>query len=244
MSTVLPPGVGAHRGDSIVREKRSEGDDFKAAASSGSSLRQGGGRVASFARRRHALPVVLLFLGALAAAIMLLATERGVGLSSDSLIYINASGNLLEGRGLSRLSGVDGTRPITHYPPPYPPLLAGLQLLGMGRLAAARALQVLSFGGSEILLGLALWRMTRHRGPIPLPGDPVTGQAVTSYADDLLARKGRIMEGEAAMVLFFASPGEGRIPTELGQGLTLLCGENGVRLYVGDEYRGPRECGP
>jgi hypothetical protein len=79
---------------------------------------------------------------------------------------------------------------------------------------------------------------------IPLPGDPVTGQAVASYADDLLTMRRRIMEGEAVMVLFFASPGEGRIPLELGHGLTLLCGENGVRLYVGDGYRGPRECGP
>jgi hypothetical protein len=79
---------------------------------------------------------------------------------------------------------------------------------------------------------------------IPLPGDPVTRQVVGSYAQDLQKMRERIGRGDAVMILFFATPGEGRIPLELAQGSRLLCDENGVKLYVGDGYTGPRECGP
>jgi hypothetical protein len=79
---------------------------------------------------------------------------------------------------------------------------------------------------------------------IPLPGDPVTRQVVGSYAQDLQRMRERIGRGDAVMVLFFATPGEGKVPIELAQGLTLLCERDGLSLYVGDEYTGPRECGP
>ncbi len=118
-----------------------------------------------FADGRLALAVALAGLAVFAAAIMLLATRKGVGLTSDSLIYINASDNLLEGRGLSRLSGIDEAKPITHYPPLFPLLLAGLQLLGLGPLGAARILVVLSFAGNTALVGLALRRMTGRMAP-------------------------------------------------------------------------------
>jgi hypothetical protein len=48
---------------------------------------------------------ILVILGGLAAGAVLLATPHGLGLGSDSAVYVAAGRNLVAGRGLSWLSG-------------------------------------------------------------------------------------------------------------------------------------------
>jgi hypothetical protein len=95
-------------------------------------------------------------IGVIAAGMMLVATTRGASLSSDSLIYLNSSRNLVQGHGITRLSGPTGFKPITHYPPFFPLMLAGLQLLGLGVSTSARVVSTLAFGATAALTVVAV----------------------------------------------------------------------------------------
>jgi hypothetical protein len=91
---------------------------------------------------------------AVAGAVLVLeATRDGADLTSDSIVYIDAARNLLAGRGLSRLSGVSGVVPMTHFPPLYSLALAGLQSLGVDALSGARLVSAFAFGISVALAG-------------------------------------------------------------------------------------------
>ena len=117
-------------------------------------------------RLRTPVIVALLFVGGIAGVgVMLAATRHGSSLTSDSLIYINASRNLIAGRGISRLSGLHSIKPIAHYPPLLPLLLAGLQSVGLESLDAARALNALAFGMNVLLVGAILCAVTRRTWP-------------------------------------------------------------------------------
>lgn len=96
---------------------------------------------------------------------MLRATQDGADLTSDSIVYVLGARNLLAGRGLSRLSGIDETRPMTHFPPLYPMALAALQSLGLETLEAARLLNAAAFGMIIFLGGVAAWAVSRRPGP-------------------------------------------------------------------------------
>jgi hypothetical protein len=103
--------------------------------------------------KRIPLAIGLAALGVVGMALVLQVTRDGVDLTSDSIVYINAARNLLAGRGLSRLSGIGGAVPMTHFPPLYSLVLAGLQILGMEAPAAARLVNSLAFGATVALAG-------------------------------------------------------------------------------------------
>lgn len=88
---------------------------------------------------------------------VILATKLGTGISPDSVHYISAARNLLDGHGLSILSGLlydnEGVRPITHYPPLYPTLLAMIGFFGIDLLDGARWLNAFLFGANILLVG-------------------------------------------------------------------------------------------
>ena len=58
-------------------------------------------------------------------------TPFGLGLVNDSAYYIEGAANLLAGKGFVRLSGGGELKPITHFPPLFSLVLAGLGLAGM-----------------------------------------------------------------------------------------------------------------
>jgi hypothetical protein len=77
-----------------------------------------------FARRRSLfgeLPLVIAFL---AVVPIVYAMPHGLDLSFDSIQYLSAGRNLLAGRGLSVFDGPGRLRPMTHFPPLYPTMLA------------------------------------------------------------------------------------------------------------------------
>jgi hypothetical protein len=99
------------------------------------------------------LVIGLVALAVTGVASVLVATRDGADLTSDSIVYINAASNLLAGRGLSRLSGISGVVPITHFPPLYSLVLSSLQILGVDPLSGARLVNAFAFGITVALAG-------------------------------------------------------------------------------------------
>lgn len=109
--------------------------------------------------------ILILFLLLLVAGsvyVFLWATGlHGIGVRSDSVAYLWSSENLVKGIGLGRLNGLGEFRPMTHWPPLYPFLLALPQWFGLKSLSAARLLGAVSIGLMVLLFGVSISRLTR-----------------------------------------------------------------------------------
>ena len=94
------------------------------------------------------------------AATLWVATRAGIGVSADSTVYLAAARSLLEGRGLTAFtfSSAD-PRPLVHFPPLYPALLAIATAPFRDPLAGARALNALLFGANLLLAAALVRRM-------------------------------------------------------------------------------------
>ncbi len=114
---------------------------------------------ASATNRRQFKIFVLIALAWVFASIqMFYVTDYGLGVSPDSISYIDAARNLLAGDGFFARS-----KPLVHWPPVYPLLLAGVGLFQQGDiLQAGRVLAIFCFGANVVLLGLAVQMCTRH----------------------------------------------------------------------------------
>ena len=96
------------------------------------------------------MPVLLAIAGA---TFLLSLTPWGIGISPDSIVFIDAAQNLMNGRGLTMTTG-DGFAPLTHHPPFYPSALALLGVLGLHPVLGARLLSAALLAGNMILVGL------------------------------------------------------------------------------------------
>ena len=118
----------------------------------------------------HAFVAVI---GLLAVLIVVLATPFGIGVTPDSTVYLEAARNLLEGRGLIALAKGE-VRPLTHYPPLYPSLLALLSATHVSGETAARWLQAALFGANVWIVGQAIARYARESFWLPIVGALLT----------------------------------------------------------------------
>ena len=75
--------------------------------------------------KSNTLPAVLA-LAMFGVWAILLATRPGIGVTPDSTVYIDAARNLAAGHGLTAFAADGQSRPLTHYPPLYPSMLAFL----------------------------------------------------------------------------------------------------------------------
>jgi 4-amino-4-deoxy-L-arabinose transferase-like glycosyltransferase len=84
-------------------------------------------------------------------------TPLGIGVSPDSVTYIDTARNLLSGKGLQ-----SGDMPLTHFPPVYPIVLAVSGLWGSDPLPGARWLHATLFGLNALLIGvITFWSTTK-----------------------------------------------------------------------------------
>jgi len=111
--------------------------------------------------------MLLVLAGAGASLLMLwITTTYGLGISPDSLVYIETAKSVLAGHGFFA-GGLDvvNTRrgtPMTHFPPAYPLLLAVAGLCADGDvLQGGRLLHALLFGVNSVLIGMAVHRCTQ-----------------------------------------------------------------------------------
>ena len=127
-----------------------------------------------------------LLLGALAAAgtalVLLRGANQGVGLHTDSVLFMSVAKNLLAGQGFSQLAGVLHGGQMVHWPPLYPMLLAAAGWVAGDPLAAAGPTNAAIFGMTALISGwwlrkrlrchlLALWGCLAVVLSIPLARD-------------------------------------------------------------------------
>jgi hypothetical protein len=105
--------------------------------------------------------VILLVFALLGSALVLHATKEGIGTSPDSIAYLQASRNLLSGKGLSLPTDDGKTKPMTHWPPLYPALLAAIGYCGIDPFDAARGLNAVLFAASILATGLTAYAVSR-----------------------------------------------------------------------------------
>jgi hypothetical protein len=122
------------------------------------SVRLEVGQTMSIDRRQFSAIVLVILAGAAASVLMFWITDYGPGVSPDSVTYIETARSLLAGNGFY----VEG-KPMTHFAPVYPLLLAMAGLFQHGDiLQAGRLLGALFFGANLALFGLAVQIGTEH----------------------------------------------------------------------------------
>lgn len=102
----------------------------------------------------------LVVLAAIGALLVARSTPYGLGLVNDSAAYIGGAMNLLEGKGYARISGGGEIKPITHFPPFYSILLAGIGVTGIDIFQGARLFNSALFALSVILVGLSVYKIS------------------------------------------------------------------------------------
>lgn len=102
------------------------------------------------------LAVIAISIGGGALAVY--GTSNGPWGYSDSAAYISVARNVLSGAGLGTYTPPHEFRFLSHYPPFYPLLLAGVGWPGIDPIVAARWLNVLSFVATIVGVGLILAR--------------------------------------------------------------------------------------
>ena len=85
------------------------------------------------------------------------ATQRGIGVSNDSVGFIWAARNLDKGLGIVWDNGRGGFTPVVLWPPLYPSLLAAIGITGVDPLDAARWLNGALFAGIILATGATLY---------------------------------------------------------------------------------------
>jgi hypothetical protein len=82
-------------------------------------------------------------------------TLDGIGVSPDSVHYLEVSRNLLEGNGF-----YDQGWPVLNWPPAYPVLLAAAQIVHNNQMVSVRGLHLVLYSMSCLLLGLVAHSLT------------------------------------------------------------------------------------
>lgn len=119
----------------------------------------------------------------------------GIGVNSDSIAYVRAAENLVNGNGLGRINGLGGFNPMTHWPPLYSLVLATLHAGGMEIYAGARWLGAVLVFLLIFLSGFCLYRLTRS------PLVSFMGAALLTYAQPQWETTLRLMSEPLFLVL-------------------------------------------
>ncbi len=97
-------------------------------------------------------------------AVLWLATRWGIGLYTDSIVYIGAARSILAGDGFQFLNDIGQLTPITQYPPGYSWLIAAFAWTGLDALDAARWVSLVFCAGNSLLVAYIAYRSTASYG--------------------------------------------------------------------------------
>jgi 4-amino-4-deoxy-L-arabinose transferase-like glycosyltransferase len=95
---------------------------------------------------------------------------HNIGIRTDSVAYIWTARNLASGIGLGIFDGLGNFRPIVHWPPLYPALLAGLQMVGLPAEEAARWLGAFLTGVTIFCFGKLIYKFRSNSLGFSLAG--------------------------------------------------------------------------
>ena len=85
------------------------------------------------------------------------ATKQGIGITTDSTVYLNVARNLLHGHGFAQSAGA----PLTQYPPLYPLALALSGVFPNDLLVGAKWLHHFLYVANMLLVALLVYRGTQ-----------------------------------------------------------------------------------
>jgi len=165
--------------------------------------------------KRARARIAITALGILGVAALLWITRGGIGISPDSVVYIDAAESLLSGQGYVEHKASGERLPLIHFPPGYPLLLALPKSLGFSILAGARWLNALLFGLNIALVGILAVRST---GGAVIPG--ILGSVLMLTSSNMLSNHAWAMSEPA--FLFFGMLGMGLLAVYVGRP-TPLC---------------------
>ncbi|HWH75868.1 MAG TPA: phospholipid carrier-dependent glycosyltransferase [Candidatus Binatus sp.] len=86
-----------------------------------------------------------------------LATRWGIGLYTDSIVYVGTARSILAGAGVSYFDDVGRFAPVIQYPPLYPAIVAALSMTGLDALESARWLSIVCYGANALLVGYMVY---------------------------------------------------------------------------------------
>ena len=117
--------------------------------------------------------IIMVLMCAAAAALFLYTTPWGPGMTNDSSAYIGGARSLLAGRGYVRIGGDGLPRPITHFPPFYSIVLAGVsKVIGTDPLQTAKTVNLCCAVLNQMLFMTALLVLTGSRTGAVIGGLP------------------------------------------------------------------------
>jgi len=85
-----------------------------------------------------------------------------VSIGHDSLFYFSAAKNFSSGQGFFWTGSGGELKPLTHFPPFYPLILAGVSQIGFPISLSARLIAAFLFGLNIALIGLVLYTFTQR----------------------------------------------------------------------------------
>lgn len=92
--------------------------------------------------------------------VLWLAMRWGVGLYSDSIVYLGTARVILEGDGVSFLNDAGIIAPVVQYPPLYPATMAVFGWFGLDPLDGARWFSVMCYGANALLVAYITYNVT------------------------------------------------------------------------------------
>jgi hypothetical protein len=101
-------------------------------------------------------------------AVLWLATPWGIGIYTDSMVYVGATRSLLTGHGFQYLNDIGQLSPVIHYPPGYPSLIAAFAWIGLDALDAARWVSIFFCAANSLLASYIAYHATLSYGAMLL----------------------------------------------------------------------------
>jgi hypothetical protein len=118
--------------------------------------------VLSLVHKRISRQVIFIVLGIAGALLLLANSTWGIGVTHDSVFYLNSASNLTHGEGLSWIGDRGRIRPLTHFAPFYPLVLSPFIALGVDPEVAALWIALISFGLIIFLTGYFVSSVTER----------------------------------------------------------------------------------
>jgi hypothetical protein len=112
----------------------------------------------------NAFRMAVVGLVLLGTGILLIATRWGIGIYTDSIVYIGAARSIVAGEGFRFYNDVGAFTPITQYPPGFPWLIATFARVGWDALEAARRVSIFFCAANGLLVAYIVFRATCSRG--------------------------------------------------------------------------------
>jgi len=153
-----------------------------------------------FARRRSVFAALQLAIALVAIAPVIKATPRGLDLSFDSIQYLSAGRNLLAGRGLTVFDAPGRVRPLTHFPPLYPTMLAAFGAIFGDVARGAWVLNLVVVAATVLLVARLAQRIAGGDGRAGVYAAVIAAVA-TAVANDL-AVNAAMLWSEPLFILF------------------------------------------